>query len=155
VKTKISQDLSSKIPICSWLAIEEAVFNIQTWLLSHLCKGIQGVHDHEKGKSSLAVLNTVFCMLIRVHVGLFWLFHLQLDDFCAGVGVIKLIVCMLLKDKTLAIGSWRLVIIYCSVMFKTKDSFKSHYVQSSLYVHTDDCNWCGWLIFLGWPLQYP
>jgi hypothetical protein len=62
-------------------------------------------------------------MLIRVHVGLFWLFHLQLDDFCAGVGVIKLIVCMLLKDKTLAVGSWRLVIIYCSVMLKTKDSF--------------------------------
>lgn len=79
-------------------------------------------------------------MLIRVHVGLLWLFHLQLDDFCAEVGVIKLIVCMLLKDKTLAVGSWRLVIIYCSVMLKTKDSFKSHYVQSSLYVHTDDCN---------------
>jgi hypothetical protein len=89
-----------------------------------------------------------------VHIGLFWLFHLQLDDFCAGVGVIKLIVCVLLKDKTFTVGSWRLVSIYFGVMLKTKDSFKSPYVQSSLYVHTDDCNWYGWLIFLGWPLQY-
>jgi hypothetical protein len=29
-----------------------------------------------------------------VHIGLFWLFLLQLDGFCAGVGVIKLIVCV-------------------------------------------------------------
>jgi hypothetical protein len=71
-----------------------------------------------------------------------WSWCYKIDCLCA------------LKDKTFTIGSWRLVCIYFGVMLKTKDSFKSHYVQSSLYVLTDDCNWYGWLIFLGWPLQY-
>jgi hypothetical protein len=74
-------------------------------------------------------------MLIRVHIGLFWLFHLKLDDFCGGVGVIKLIVCMLLKDKTLAVGSWRLVIIYCGVMFEDKRQFLKDIMYRDHYMY--------------------